>query len=219
MSIQGSVYNKVIFCDKNVKKDDDINLVSALTVAKKVSSIQEMATSLEGSNNHDHKNYNFVMVCGHAVAGMQGLGSGRSANYNPGKDFTFDNLNDIDTQLDTISNSLDTAQAVKPVFFLGGCEAGEGEAGSLLLKRVSNKLQNVLVVASQDHLTFKQKIIAKKLASVTVMKLVNGRQKSEAPEFKFAFNGKIISANSLSQKAGVDQEVLFQELRELSNSV
>ncbi len=220
MSVQNSIYNKVIFCDNNVKNGDDVKKVSELNIAEKITSIKEMANSLEKSNIQEHKKYNFAVVCGHAAPGMQGLGSNRSANYVKGKDFSYDALDDIDMELDKIANSLDTTKKVKPVLFLAGCGAGEGSDGSLLLTGISTKLRNVLVVGSQDHLTFKQSYIEKKLVSVDVLRLIKNRaDPATPPEFKFAFNGRIINERSVSKKAGVDKDTLLNELKHFDNKL
>jgi hypothetical protein len=212
MAIQVSTYNKKIFCDQNVGKKDDVNKFTALNISEKVQSIQEMAESLHESNVNSGKNYNFIMVCGHAGPGVQGLGSNRGANYRKGRDFAYNNLEDINNEITKIAASLDTTQPIKPVLFLGGCGAGDEKKGSLLLKQLSAKLQNVLIVASKDHLTFRQSCIEKSVVSVEILTLVKGKPSNVPPEFKFSFNGQAISEAKLLATAGVDADTLRTEL-------
>ena len=213
-----SVYNKVVFCDKNVGKKDDVRLVSALNVSTKVGSILEMATSLDNLNNIQHKDYNFVMVCGHAGPGVQGIGSKRSPDYTKGKDFAYGELNDVANEINTIANSLDTTGPIKPVFFLAGCEAGCDEEGSNLLTDLSNRLPNVLVVASTNCLGFNQVNFRGQLVAVNVFKLVKKKLSSEPPEFKFAFNGRIIPENRVLAAAGVNPSDLLGELTSINSN-
>jgi hypothetical protein len=108
------------------------------------------------------------------------------------------------------------------VFFLAGCRAGGEEEkgaheGDELLKRISARLPNVLVVASKDYLTFEQKYIGQTLSKVTVVQLNKHKKTTHSPEFNFAINGQIIKRNQIRQLAGVKSDALLNELQNFDN--
>ena len=213
-----SVYNKVVFCDKNVGKKDDIKLVSELKIANKVGSILELATSLDNLNNTQQKGFNFVMVCGHGGPGVQGVGSKRNPQYTKGKDFDGGELDDIANEISTIANSLDTTKPVKPVFFLGGCEVGCDSDGSELLINLSKRLPNVVVVAATNSLGFSQVHFRKQLVAVNILATHKQKLSTEPPAFKFAFNGSLIPENKVQSVSGVDGNNLIGELTSINST-
>ena len=218
MAVHSVAYNKVLYCDSNVKEDDDIHLASKLSISERVSSVNEMANSLYVSNRQQNKGYNFIVICGHGGPGIQSLGSEQEENYIPGKDFCFSNLSDIDTDVAVISLALNTQQRVKPVLFLAGCQVGEGDDGTLLLKRLSKKIPNVLLVASEDPLTYQESTIRNRISSISICKLVKMKSTQIPPEFKFAYNGKIVSEAFISKNMGVKAETLRGELTVINNT-
>ena len=212
-----SVYNKVVFCDKNVGKKDDVKLVSELKVANKVGSILELATSLDNLNNVQQKDYNFVMVCGHGGPGVQGVGSKRNPEYTKGKDFCGGDLDDVANEINMIANALDTTKAVKPVFFLGGCEVGCDDEGSALLTELSTRLPNVVVVAATDTLGFSQVHFKKLLVAVNILKTHKQKLSTEPPGFKFAYNGNVVPESKVQSVSGVNASNLIGELTSINS--
>ena len=217
MTTQSAVYNKVLYCDFNVKKEDDIYLARNLSISESVSSVSEMANSLYVSNRQQNKSYNFIVICGHGSPGIQGLGSELKEDYVSGKDFYYSNLSDIDTEITLISLALNTNEKVKPILFLAGCQVGEGDEGTSLLKSLSKRIPNVLVVASEDALTYQESTIRNRISSITICKLVKMRPTQFPPEFKFAYNGKIVSDAFISKNMGVKAETLRGELTVINN--
>lgn len=156
------------------------------------------------------------MLCGHGDDGRQGLGNGKN-DYAKKKELCYGLLADIDPEIALINGALNTNNAVKPVIFLAGCTVGKGKNGTKLLKELSTGVPNVLVVAAEHALTYKQNLIRKKLANVTIHKLNKGNLSSEPIDFKFAFNGKILNSDTLQDSVGVGYEDLYAELTSINN--
>ncbi len=203
---------KAIYYDENAgkSKKDNINVVHALKdktnniyAAKNIS---QMATSLNQNNSKP----NFIVICGHGASGLLGLGSVRSEDYKKGNDFCFDKLADIENEIELIRNSLDSTKPLKPVLFLAGCEVGSGEAGKKLLIELSNRIHDVVIVASINGLKYK----IEDERSIHTLKIKTNDSKNkenEFNEFRFAFNGKIVTKN-FTRLFGISQDELENEL-------
>jgi len=201
-------YVKKVFFDASVKKHDDVNCFKGLPISKGVKNIAEAANGLNGSAN-------FIAFCGHGGPGVQGLGSNRNYEYTRGRDFCVDELNDVAAEIATLHNFLVPGPVVAgqpaPVVFLAGCNVGEGSDGRKLLRQLSARMPNVLVVASEDKLSYK-----KDKTTVKISKLIKEKPSNFPIEFKFAFNGANIRLDSLQNLTGHDTSRLEQELTEYS---
>ncbi|MBX3718067.1 MAG: hypothetical protein KF898_00275 [Parachlamydiales bacterium] len=203
-------YVKKVFFDANVKKHDDVNCFKGLPISTGVKNIAEAANGL-GING----SANFIAFCGHGGPGVQGLGSNRNYEYTRGRDFCVDELNDVATEITTLHNFLVPGPVVAgqpaPVVFLAGCNVGEGSDGRKLLKQLSARMPNVLVVASEDKLSYK-----KDKTTVKISKLVKEKPSHFPIDFRFALNGANVSLANLQNLTGHDASRLEQELTEYS---
>jgi hypothetical protein len=201
-------YVKKVFFDASVKKHDDVNCFKGLPISTGVKNIAEAANGLNGSAN-------FIAFCGHGGPGVQGLGSNRNYEYTLGRDFCVDSLNDVAAEITSLHNYLVPGPVVvgqpTPVVFLAGCNVGEGSDGRKLLRQLSARMPNVLVVASEDKLSYK-----KNSTTVKISKLVKEKPSHFPIEFRFALNGANLSLQNLQNLTGHDAGRLEQELTEYS---
>lgn len=202
-------YVKKVFFDASVKNQDDVNCFRGLPISTGVKNIAEAANGLNGSAN-------FVAFCGHGGPGVQGLGSNRNYNYTRGRDFCVDELNDVGAEITTLHNFLVPGAPVvagqpTPVVFLAGCNVGEGSDGRKLLRQLSARMPNVLVVASEDKLSYK-----KDKTTVKISKLIKEKPSHLPIDFRFALNGASIRLDNLQNLTGHDPSKLEQELTEYS---
>jgi hypothetical protein len=201
-----SSYRKRAFCDKSVSKDDDVKKFASLSISTSVQNIPEMISSLMA----DSKKYNFIVICGHGSPGAQGLGSNTSSQYQAGKDFDIEHIDDCKPYFDQIHGALNTSTKPFPILFLAGCEVG---ADSRLIRKISKIMKNVLVIASVDALTYK----LDSRQGIEIYKLVKGKAHPSPIEFQFALNERMISFSSLEAKTGHDPSSLEQELLHFDN--
>ncbi|MBS0650146.1 MAG: hypothetical protein JSR93_03185 [Verrucomicrobia bacterium] len=204
-------YVKRVFFDANSARNrrDDIAKFKDLEMAKGVKSVNEMSGHLEGFAN-------FITLCGHGAPGIQGLGSGATEkNYQKGYDICVDQLADIEGTISELHRFLCPSNQSRPwpapVLFLAGCEVGCGPSGTKLLKQLSLKMPNVLIIASEDPLTYKQYSTV-----VKINKLRKGNPSQLPIEFKFALNGSRIKMENLDAYTGHDSSLLECELTQYS---
>ncbi|MBS0650147.1 MAG: DUF4347 domain-containing protein [Verrucomicrobia bacterium] len=199
-------YVKKVFFDANVKRIDDVNCFKGIPMSSGVKNIAQAVNGLNGQAN-------FITFCGHGAPGIQGLGSNRNYEYTLGRDFSAGALNDVAAEITTLHNYLVPGPVVPgqptPVVFLAGCKVGKGSSGSRLLKQLSARMPNVLVVASEDKLSY-----AKNKTIIKISKLVDGKSSNMPIEFKFALNGNLIDFQDLQTDTGHDSSILEQELTE-----
>ena len=212
IKVSNQGFNKVVFRDANVKKNDDLNTFNESKTAKKVGSILDMVNLLE-NDTKENKNYNFIALCGHGAEGHQGLGSGTSGDYVKGKDIKHDKLDDITELLNRTDGCIYKAhENTKPVLFLAGCEVGKGTDGKELLSKLSKIFKNVVVVASTNKLTFK----LDENKNVSVLRLAeNGKTGELPPSYKFGINGEVFTEkqpNKIQNRTGYVLQDLILEL-------
>jgi hypothetical protein len=200
-------YVKRVFFDSNAARNrkDDVGKFAGLGISQGVNCVRELSQYFNGSAN-------FITLCGHGGPGFQGLGSGSTeTNYRKGYDICVDQLADIEGTITDMHQFLgagnQTCPWPVPVLFLAGCEVGNGHNGTKLLKQLSAKMRNVLIVASEDPLTYK-----KCATVVKINKLVKGKPSQMPIEFKFALNGNRISMDNLDIQTGHDPSLLEHEL-------
>jgi hypothetical protein len=221
-------YNKVVFCNKNICEKDDINKLGALTIAQKVNSMREISNFLQESNTQRQRDYNFIVICGPAVPGPQVLGS-HEGKYDQLENFFYNSSDEIEEEVSVVTQSLDTTKPVKPVLFLAGGKIGLGKDGDLLLTKLSRKIRNTLVVAPTDDIAFRPHCMGDIVSSVSLLKVVMPEQPSlqqrgvktstDPVEFKYAFNGKVITEEKIPRLAGVRSDLLFGELLKINNEL
>ncbi|MBS0653435.1 MAG: hypothetical protein JSR39_07930 [Verrucomicrobia bacterium] len=205
-------YVKRVFFDANAASNmkDDVANFKGLAISTGVRNVHEMAKHLKGHAN-------FVTLCGHGGPGFQGLGSGGREGYWKGYDICVGELMDIDEEISLLYQFLtvgrQSAGQPAPVLFLAGCQVASGREGSTLLKQLSAKMPNVLVVASEDPLTYR-----KCSTVVKISKLVKGHSSQMPIEFKFALNGRKIEMEDVQARTGHDEARLEQELTEYSKN-
>ncbi|MGE3535538.1 MAG: hypothetical protein AB7H48_11980, partial [Parachlamydiales bacterium] len=200
-------YVKQVFFDANAArtKGDDVGKFAGLGISHGINCVQELSQYFNGSAN-------FITLCGHGGPGFQGLGSGSTeTNYRKGYDICVDQLADIEGTITDMHRFLGAGNQPcpwpVPVLFLAGCEVGNDHDGTKLLKQLSAKMHNVLVVASEDPLTYR-----KCSTDVKIHKLVKGKPSQMPIEFKFALNGRRISMDNLDVCTGHDPSLLEHEL-------
>ncbi|MBS0653434.1 MAG: hypothetical protein JSR39_07925, partial [Verrucomicrobia bacterium] len=206
---QAHQYVKKVFFDANVKKSDDVKNFDGLPISLGVRSIREMINNLNGQAN-------FITICGHGGPGVQGLGSKRNYEYTPGLDFCVDALDDVGNEINLLYNYLlpnpvPGAVRPSPVVFLAGCSVGEGEDGTRLLRQLSARMPEVLIVASGDKLTYK-----KNRMSVQISKLWKAKPSTNPIDFKYAFNGRLVQVQNIQDRTGHDSGSLEQELTQFN---
>lgn len=191
-------YKKWIYCDgiSSKNNDSDIGRMAALNYAESVFSIAEMADSLSTKK----QSFNFIVVCGHGSGGVQALGSDDSEFYVKGKDFSAKNLDDIIDSIELIYKSIKNDTKPYPVLFLAGCEVGSNVA---LIKKMSRVMKNVLLVASENPMTYK-----KQDQSILIKRLVRKNPSNQLIDFQFALNGRILFRDELKEKSGHDDSLL-----------
>ena len=116
-------YNKIVIIDGSCKDDaDDINNFRVLDYCSETNSLEEVVNILFEDCMAD-KEYNFIVLAGHGAQGLQGMGSGRSEDYNPLTDIQSGSLDDIKAQISQI-NDLIFKDGAMPILFLAGCRVG-----------------------------------------------------------------------------------------------
>jgi hypothetical protein len=108
-----------------------------------VDSIAQMVVKLQLAAPID-----YLTLCGHGMAGMLGLGSGTSDEYQKGKDLECDHLGDIKVELVQLEACLSRSACV----LLMGCHVAKGNAGKRLLRRLSRFLPGRRILASEMYL-------------------------------------------------------------------
>lgn len=131
-----------------------------------ITSIHDMVSKLEEKNTV----FDIVVLCGHGAPSFHSVGSGNgSVNYTKGKDLLAGRLNDVAESIHRLRNLMYkpvTKTSRNPILFIAGCNVGGNDSYELedevpLLKELSEKMQNVCVVASSLEVApFKRKDIS-----------------------------------------------------------
>ncbi|HEX8572006.1 MAG TPA: hypothetical protein VF759_04585 [Allosphingosinicella sp.] len=124
----------------------DPDLASEVGKAPNIDGIDSVADAAAEAGKIPGKRV--LIIAGHGLSGMIGMGSGKSPNYIRGKDLSYAHLSDVSSELAHIAATFAPAPAGQPnLLILCGCSVGAGPNGLSLLTQLSNQFPNTIVVA------------------------------------------------------------------------
>jgi len=147
---------RVVLFDSSNPKDPQLKLWWDLHKAHKqnvigVANLSDGATALGKHNNLD-----IVMLFGHGLPGLIGLGSGTASIYEPTMDIEYAHIKNENAQKFLAA----VAGALSPggILFLCGCRVGDTfeEGGTEILEAVSSFRSDLLILAPGPYITIKK---------------------------------------------------------------